>query len=290
MPELLKKNFDYGMQHHVSGICVRVDRDDDNVLEQPNEVNLWTLGMLADGATDNLDEIWNAWATNRFGPAAASGVIAALKPTGDVVAEMLSIGPFMFGDTRAFPLLGDEDVFGQLHQNWWWDKSFEPIHEKAEVGEAEFTAKVAADKQTAAAEADQCLASLELVRNQLTPQDYAILRTRLLSNKIQLKFRAPMVMAVLHFRRLVSTDSDIERREMDRAMQEDLAQVRAAAAPIYPTAAKIDWLDRNWNVGVPDDVPREQIFSWAYGMDLLRQGIDPRAEPGHRPWHHFFGS
>jgi hypothetical protein len=290
MPELLKKNFDYGLAHHVSGICVRVDRDNDNVLEQPNEVNLWTLGMLADGATDNLDEIWNAWATNRFGPAAASGVITALKPTGDVVAEMLSIGPFMFGDTRSFPVLGDDDVFGQLHQNWWWDKSFEPIHEKAEVGDPEFTAKVAADKQTAAAEADQCLASLELVRNQLAPQDYAILRTRLMTNKIQLKFRAPMVMAVLHFRRLVTTNSRAECVEMDRAMQQDLAQVRAAAEPIYPTPAQFNWLDRTWNVGVPDDVPREQIFSWAYGMDLLRQGIDPRAASGNRPWHHFFGS
>jgi hypothetical protein len=284
MPDLLKKNFDYGMQHHVSGICVRVDREDDNVLEQPNELNLWTLAMLADGATDNLDEIWNAWATNRFGAPAAGGVTAALKPTGDVVAEMLSVGPFMFGDTRQFPLLGDEDFLGQHHQNWWWDEKFEPAHEKAEVGDREFSAKVAADKKAAAILADQCLANLEAVKNLLAPQDYAILYTRLLTNKVQLQFRAPMVMAVMHFRRLFYADSDAERQEMDRAMQQDLAQVRAAVAPIYPLPGQIDWLGRKWNVGVPEDVPRDQIFAWAYAMDQLRQGIDPRPASDKRPW------
>jgi hypothetical protein len=284
MPELLKKNFDYGLDHHVSGICVRVDREDDNVLEQPNELNLWTLAMLADGATNNLDEIWNAWATNRYGAAAASGVIAALKPTGAVVEEMLSIGPFMYGDTRYFPLLGDEDIFGQHHQNFWWDEKFEPIHQRAEIGNREFTEKVGAGKLAATGLAEQCLLNLEKVKDQLAPQDYAILHTRLLTNKVQLQFRAPMVMAVMHYRRLYYSNSDAERKEMDLAMQRDLAQVRAAVEPIYPMPQQIDWLGRKWNVGVPDDVPRAQIFAWAYAMDLLRQGIDPRPAAGQRAW------
>ena len=287
MPASLKNYFNQEMKQNISGICVRVDRDDDNVLEQPNEVNLWTLGMLADGATDDLDEIWNAWATNRFGAAAAPGVIAALKPTGDVVAEMLSIGPFSFGDTRQFPCLGDEDVFGQLHQNWWWDEKYVPIHDKAEVGDREFTNQLAIAKQNALKSADECLSSLEDVKDALAPEDYEILKTRLLTNKVQLQFRAPMALAVMHYRRLVNAASAAERDEMDEAMQQDIAQIRAAAAPKYEAAKQIQWLDRTWNVGVPDDVPREQIFAWAYSMDMLRQGINPRPPPGHRRWRTF---
>ncbi len=30
--------------------------------------------MLAGGASDNLDEIWKAWATNRYSAEAADGV------------------------------------------------------------------------------------------------------------------------------------------------------------------------------------------------------------------------
>ena len=67
MPELLKQHFDHDMKHNISGICVRVDRDNSSVLHEPSEVNLWALGMLAAGATDKVDDIWSAWATNRFG-------------------------------------------------------------------------------------------------------------------------------------------------------------------------------------------------------------------------------
>ena len=48
-----------------------VDRDDYNVLFQPQEVNLWALGMLASGAADNADDIWKSWATHRYGDKAA---------------------------------------------------------------------------------------------------------------------------------------------------------------------------------------------------------------------------
>src|SRR4051794_31936926 len=62
-PDLVKRQFDYGLTKGVQGICVRVDRDDFNVLYQPQEVNLWTLGFLAAGASNDLDDIWNKWAT-----------------------------------------------------------------------------------------------------------------------------------------------------------------------------------------------------------------------------------
>jgi hypothetical protein len=276
MPALLKRQFDYAVKNGASGLCVRVDRDDDNVLEQPNEVNLWTLGMLADGASDNVDEIWKSWATNRFGAAAADGVIRALTPTGDVVAEMLSIGNFSFGDTRRFPYLGDEDVYGQLHQNWWWDDKYGDEHVKAETGDPAFTAEVQSAKTHAMQLADQSIDDLKQVKDQLSPDDYAILVTRLITNKVQLSFRAPMALAVLHYRRMINATTPAEHNAADQALQQDLAVVQAAATPVYGKPRRIDWLDRTWYVGSPDDYDRGAIFSWAYQMDQLRQGIRPR--------------
>lgn len=276
MPDLLKRQFDYAAAKGASGVCVRVDRDDDNVLQQPNEVNLWTLGMLAGGASDSVDEVWNAWASNRFSTAAAPGVIKALRPTGEVVAEMLSIGNFSFGDTRRFPFMPDEDVYGQLHQNWWWDAKYNTEHEQAERGDPAFTADVRAAKDRAKAAADQCLADLEKVKDQLAPEDYAILHTRLLTNRVQLSFRAPMALAVLHYRALVNAKSPAERDAMDAALRQDLDAIRSAVATVYEKPKQIKWLDRKWNVGVPDDYDREGVLRWAYQVDQLRQGIDPR--------------
>jgi hypothetical protein len=243
--------------------------------------------MLASGASNNLDDIWSAWATNRFGPAAAAGVIRALKPSGDVVAEALSIGPFEFGDTRKFPPLGDEDIFGMPNQNYWWDASYIPLHDKAEWGDPAFTQQVQNAKTAAMQKAEQSLQNLQAAKPLLTPQDYAILHTKLLTGKVQLELRTPMAMAVLHYRRMISTWDDAERNAMDGALQEDLKQLRCAALPVYPKPIAINYLDKTWQVGPPENVDRAAIFRWANDMDLLRQGQDPR-NTYHRPrsiWH-----
>jgi hypothetical protein len=183
--------------------------------------------------------------------------------------------------------LGDQDIFASLNQNYWWDASYVPLHDKAEVGDPDFTRGVLVAKTSALKEADQCLQYLEDTKAMLSPQDYAILKTKLLTDKVQLQFRTPMVMAVLHYRRMISTDDDAERDEMDRAMQEDLRELRAVAMPIYEKPREIKYLDKTWEVGPPEDVNREAIYHWAHDMDLLRMGEDPR-NPYHRRrsiWH-----
>ncbi len=276
MPELLKRQFDHGVARGISGICVRVDRDNDSVLHEPNEVNLWALGMLAAGATDNVDDAWNAWATHRFGASAAAGVVRALRPAGAVVSEVLSIGSLCFGDTRYFPPLGDEDFLGQLHQNWWWDETYSDTHFKAELGDPAFVAEVAAAKQQAQQLARTCLMDLDLVKENLRPEDYAILRTRLLTAKTLIDVRGPMAVAVLHYRQLVNATDDAGRAAADVALRADLEQVRTAARPTYDPPTKLTYLGRTWWVGQPENVQRDSIYSWAYKMDQLRRGEDPR--------------
>lgn len=281
MVELLKAQFEYDVAHGASGICVRVDRDEASVLFQPSEANLWTLGLLASGATDNTEEIWRAWASYRYGAAAADGVTRALKPTQEVVAELLSIGPFSFGDTRRFPPLVNEDAFRQNWQNWRWDRSYLTALRQAEAGDAKFIQQVAAQKAKAMALAQESLAALEDVRPRLTEIDYAILRTKLLTNQAQLAFRAPMALALLRYRALMHTRNAGQRAALRAAIARDLEQIRAVAAEAPPVRElpTVEYLGRNWPLGAPEEVNRERLYYWAYQTEEILRGRGPKPAP-----------
>ena len=103
MSGLLQRQFDYGMSQGIKGICVRVDRDNQSVLHQPSEANMWALGLLASGRATTLEQVWKTWATNRYGSDAGLAVIPALIHTTEVVQEALYIENFSFGDGRGKP-------------------------------------------------------------------------------------------------------------------------------------------------------------------------------------------
>jgi hypothetical protein len=271
MVGLLKQQFDYAMSKGADGICVRVDRDDSDVLFTPNEVNLWALGMWASGAANDEAGVWEAWGKYRYGARAALGVRRALEPTGEVVAEMLSIGPFTFGDTRAFPPLPNEDVFSQNWQNWKWDKSYGKAHSDAELGESAFVENVGRQKAEAAVLAAKCVADLEAVQGELSPVEYAILRSKLEGNRVQLSFRAPMAMAALHYRAWKYGPGG--GREAARAAYlADVAAVRAAAAAIPDPGELVAYKERAWRVGGAEGVDRDAVFGWAYAAEKLVPG------------------
>lgn len=275
MVDLLKKQFDYGLSKGVQGICVRVDRQDpdpltpldaDNisVLYQPQEVNLWALGMMAAGATDSTDEIWEKWAEYRYGQKAAPAVIAALKPTGDVVAEMLSVGPFTHGDTRTYPPVPQQTIFDENWQNWRWDNTYLPVLHRAREGDAAFVDSVRAQKAGALAEADQCLAELEKAKVNLPEREYEILHTKLLSNKVQLEFRSAAIMATMHYRQMENAHGVAQTSAALEQYRKDLTDVRALADRLkeYPEPQEVHYLGKTWQLGAPLDINAEELRGW----------------------------
>ncbi len=282
MPELLKKQFDYAVSKGAQGICVRVDRADDSVLFQPSEVNLWALGMLASGASKSVDDIWNRWATYRYGSQAAPVIIRALKPTEEVVAEIVSIGPFTFGDTRRFPPLPDEEVFTQNWQNWQWDKDYLPAYHEAETGDAAFIQKVAQQKVGAMRIADACLKDLEAARPLLNRIDWEILYTKLLTNKTQLAFRSPMALAALDIAPQRMPPHGLRGEAHLDKIRQYIAEVRAIVSPRYPLPIEVDYAGRRWQLGVPAEVNRNILLFWAYDTELLIDGKRCAAPQAHR--------
>jgi hypothetical protein len=267
MVPLLKKQFDYAVSKGADGICVRVDRDDASLLFTPNEVNLWALGMLASGAANSEDQIWSAFLHTRYNDKAAPALRRALDPTGEVVAELLSIGPFTFGDTRLFPPpLPSEDPFDQNWQNWKWDKSYAKTHSDAERGDPSFIEKVAQQKAAAAQSAIQSLADLEAAKPDLPDIEYDILQSKLLSNRLQLAIRTPMALATLHYR-AYKFGPAANREAARQACFADLATLRTAATALPTPGDVISYKQRPWRI--PDTPDRDATYKWLYDASKL---------------------
>ncbi len=278
MVDLLHQQFDYATSMGAQGVCVRVDRDDTSVLFEPQEVNLWALGMLAAGATNDDDEIWRRWAEYRYGARGAPGAIKALKPTGAVVAEMLSVGPFTLGDTRDYPPQPNADIFSQNWQNWRWEPlKYTPVLAKADKGDAAFVEQLAKDKAAALVSAEQSIVDLESVKGTLSEKDYRILHTRLVSNKVQLQFRTIVALAAEHFRQINNARTeegyvDTARRDPAvAAYKKDMANARALADSLhaYPKASIIEYMGKSWAVDYPLSISPEQIRDWTTAAEKL---------------------
>lgn len=50
-----------------------------------NEVNLYAFSKILENPSVNIDEVWNKWATNKYGTKAAPYVISALERTWDII-------------------------------------------------------------------------------------------------------------------------------------------------------------------------------------------------------------
>jgi hypothetical protein len=277
MVDLLKRQFDYAISKNARGICVRADRDDSNVLFEPNEVNLWTLALLAGGVTDKTEDIWRQWAEYRYGKEAAPHVIKALQGTADVVAELLSVGPFTHGDTRRFPPLPDDDDFLLMNwQNWRWDRSLLSMYFKIMNGDAEVIAEVTRQKAAAERDAEKDLANLEAAKPHLKAVEYDILRTKLLTNKMQLAARGPMVLATLHQHAMEDKWSEDDRRPHAEAIKAAIEKVKAVAASLGEKPVEVDHLGKRWRLNVPENMDREAFYRWAYDANLILEGKNPR--------------
>ena len=65
-----------------------------------SEFNIYTLARLLENPETEVEEIWQQWASERFGAQAASHVISALKRTNDIVQKTFFLFGFVFLSDR----------------------------------------------------------------------------------------------------------------------------------------------------------------------------------------------
>jgi hypothetical protein len=128
--EEIKERFDYWEEQDVNGVHVRpswsrprewedsAEKRDGKppwavptVVGEAQEANLRALGRLTAGEFEGMTEVWEEFAVERFGADAAETMIAALRPTGEVVEEALCVDRETFGDPRR-PIPAQMTMFG----------------------------------------------------------------------------------------------------------------------------------------------------------------------------------
>ena len=194
-------------------------------------------------------------------------------PTADVMAELLSVGPFTFGDTRRLPPLPDEDFLTQNWQNWQWDPSYLPAYQQARTGDPAFIEQVTKQKAAAMKLADQCLAELDKVRPLMSQLDWEILYTRLYTNKMQLAYRTPMALAALEYlaSRFAQTDAD-QQSHLDAARRH-VDELHNVVAPQIPPPTAVDDHGRQWLLGPgAAGLDRNVLLYWCYDTHRLLNG------------------
>ena len=254
----LERQFRYWAARGIGGISVRVDRGWEpwkrqaSVLHEAQEANLWILGMLASGATDDPADAWQAYATREFGAASSEAMIAALRPTGRVVEESLCVGRESFGNGRQripavetmrgqlrpgqdradLPVASAyddaEDALGRnpFHRNWSvfrWDPAYREAYQRLRRGDPAFIEEKRRGYTSALRTADECLRHLDAVRGDLPPGAHAYFRFRLEENRLHLIAMCEMELAWLKAERRLYTDDAAERARLLREIEGHLA-------------------------------------------------------------------
>lgn len=245
-PETLTGQMERARAKGATGICVRVDRGEDDVLHNPQEVNLWALAATAGckipGApaplpsqhAAMLEAVWHAYAVHEFGPRAANAAVEALRNSGNVVAEALCVGPFSFADSRTYPPF-DKPAFDNHWQPQWWEPRYLPLYEKAKRGDPGVILAKESSTRISTAQAQEALDSLERHRALFRPEDYTFLHAKLTANLDFIQTETPIQLAYLRMRALENTTDGTEKARLRAQLQGDLDQLKKISAISRPT-------------------------------------------------------
>lgn len=207
--DVLSSQYKRWIEAGCSGISVRVDRGwvpweyQHCVQGQPHEANLWVLGYLCQGRSE--DEAWHNYTTHVFGAEAAPAMEAALRPAGDVVAEALYVLDEPFGDYRsANPLrsllngeraVAYEDCDDAICRNpfnlnysvFRWDDAHRPAYQKIRRGHPEIIDQKSRQYSEAKSKAERSLTRIDAARVHLDPNAFAFFRFKLEENLFHLE-------------------------------------------------------------------------------------------------------
>lgn len=222
-PALLESQMRYAASNGVQGVCARVDRGPGSALHNPQEANMWVMGMLASGKAKTADQAMRAWAHHTFGDEAGDEMAELLSGTGDVIAAALSVDTFTFGDARRGtppatidPKNPDGLKANAFHYNWSnfrWDPSYQDAYEAARDGAAPVIASEEEDTRQSVTAAQQALDRLEALKPKLAPEAFAFYQAKLQTNLLFAQTMGEMQLAYLKRRHVdLHPDTDLAKR------------------------------------------------------------------------------
>ncbi len=228
----------YAAVKGVDGICARVDRGIKGPLGNPQEANMWVMGMLASGRAKTAEEAMRAWAHKTFGDAAGDEMADLLSGNGDVIAEALSVDTFTFGDARNAPPAridpkkSDQKKANAFHSNWSnfrWDPAYRPAYEAARDGAESIIVAEHAGTRKSVAAAQDAVDRLNAVKAKLTPEAFTFYQGKLETNLLFAQTMGEMQLAYLKRRHIELNPGTDTAKKYSTQIDAHVARLRELA-------------------------------------------------------------
>jgi hypothetical protein len=182
-PEYFERRWRYDLaQPGVVGYNLRLDHAGYDAIHTPNEINIYAMSRFTADPKVTGAQIWKEWTEKRYGAKAAAGVEQALKPTFDIANLAYYVLEFWITDHSAVPTFNyaDSHLRSRTIAKWFPEKPhYKQLEERLVAPDPALLEMILAEKDQAIAKAHGSLLSLESVRQNLQPDQYADLYWRL---------------------------------------------------------------------------------------------------------------
>ena len=267
--DIVERQFEDWVEAGVSGVAARVTRQPAtqnlppeeqmfDILDHPNEANLWVLGYLLTGR--ETADAWQEYAEATYGEDVADTIIEIFKSTEQVVSEGLCVEKLHFGRTKWNGVLFSEEgnipanmtFRGRWHNSalatknsdevaesrllgnpyarkgsrWRWDEDYVPKYHAIRKGEDDVITSKKRAYEEALETADRSLKLLTSIEDDLSEDAYEYLRFRLEENRFHLVAKCEMQLAWLkESNRMYSEKPQEEQEELRSEVLEHLHNV-----------------------------------------------------------------
>jgi hypothetical protein len=179
-PEYFSYRWKYGMTvPEVVGYNARIDHGGYDALYTVNEINIYTLYRVTKKPDISPDQIWQEWATNKYGNQVADDVINILNPSFEIVNKLFFPQGVWFTNHTKLP----HYQYAYKHIdfiNKWYDNEYLEITNQLKNPDLQTYSDLIAEKDTALILIQKSLWHLFQAKDQLSVNDYNELQEQFL--------------------------------------------------------------------------------------------------------------
>jgi hypothetical protein len=225
-PQEIQQRLWHALDHNpsIEALGMRVVWHHGHLFAAFNEVNFYTLSRLARDPYVPIEEIWNAWATTRFGPEAAPRVISALQRTDEIANRIYYIRGVWVHNHSAIadlPYLESHVINYSRSQIEWspWDfRTGALLRELVHCPRERTIAWVLADRHEALRLNQLSLEDIAAARPALPAAEYAKLHFQFTLQRHFIQVSLPHIEAFLQYRIEQHDPSHENRARLEQAL------------------------------------------------------------------------
>ncbi|MFC1890621.1 fibronectin type III domain-containing protein [Thermodesulfobacteriota bacterium] len=184
MPAYLQYRIQHQVRQGIAGAAGRTNRYSNHPFGTPNEVNVYAFTKLLEDPRADVDGIWAEWIESRYGLTPGSGASETLA---ELLARTFDIGRKMYyikgfwalekgsglPDHGRYPELLGERSIGR------WDPDYKPLERELRCPTEQTLKDIFQEKSEAVEMCARSRDDLEMIREELDPQDYVDIKNRL---------------------------------------------------------------------------------------------------------------